>query len=138
MDVQAIDSAGAAATANAAAAATATSAATGTATVAATAAAASGMFSTQPVAKQLPAFPAPPVPGQKHVPDETLHNALSQLVGGAPVSVQFRVVEGTHDIVTVFKNADTGEVITQFPPEALVLIAQFFNKLAGAVVDRTA
>jgi hypothetical protein len=134
MDVQAIDSAGAAATANAAAAATATSGATGTAT----AGAASGMFSTQPVSKQLPAFPTPPVPGAKHQGDETLHNALSQLVGGAHVSVQFRVVEGTHDIVTVFKNADTGEVITQFPPEALVLIAQFFNKLAGAVVDRTA
>jgi hypothetical protein len=133
MDVQAIDSAGAAATANAAAAATATPGATGTAT-----AAASGMFSTQPVSKQLAAFPTPPVPGVKHQGDETLHNALSQLVGGAHVSVQFRVVEGTHDIVTVFKNADTGEVITQFPPEALVLIAQFFNKLAGAVVDRTA
>ena len=133
MDVQAIDSAGAAATANAAAAAaTATSGAT------ATAGAASGMFSAQPVSKQLPAFPTPPVPGVKHQGDETLHNALSQLVGGAHVSVQFRVVEGTHDIVTVFKNADTGEVITQFPPEALVLIAQFFNKLAGAVVDRTA
>jgi uncharacterized FlaG/YvyC family protein len=96
------------------------------------------MFSTQPVSKQLAAFPTPPVPGVKHQGDETLHNALSQLVGGAHVSVQFRVVEGTHDIVTVFKNADTGEVITQFPPEALVLIAQFFNKLAGAVVDRTA
>ena len=38
----------------------------------------------------------------------------------------------------MFKNSDTGEVITQFPPEAMVLIAQFFNKLAGAVVDRTA
>jgi len=38
----------------------------------------------------------------------------------------------------VFKNSDTGEVITQFPPEAMVLIAQFFNKLAGAVLDRTA
>jgi hypothetical protein len=132
MDVQAIDSAGAAA-ANAAAAATATSGATGTAT------AASGTGSAQPASKQLlPAFPAPPSLGPKPEPDETLHKALSQLVGGAHVSVQFRVVEGTHDIVTVFKNADTGEVITQFPPEALVLIAQFFNKLAGAVVDRTA
>jgi len=57
--------------------------------------------------------------------------------GGSKVSVQYRVV-GQNEIVTVFKNADTGEVITQFPPEAMVLIAQFFNKLAGAVVDRTA
>jgi FlaG protein len=90
---------------------------------------------------QLPAFPAPPDPTQKpwpHVKDETLHNALSALVGGGShVSVQFRVV-GQNEIVTVFKNSETGEVITQFPPEAMVLIAQFFNKLAGAVVDRTA
>jgi hypothetical protein len=134
MDVQAIDSAGAAATANAAATATATAAAS----TPGNAAAASGTGMTQPAPKLLAAFPTPPAPGQKHEPDETLHKALSQLVGGANVSVQFRVVEGTHDIVTVFKNADTGEVITQFPPEALVLIAQFFNKLAGAVVDRTA
>jgi hypothetical protein len=91
---------------------------------------------------QLPAFPTPPVPGQKAAPahgsDETLHSALSSLVGGGShVSVQFRVV-GPNEIVTVFKNAETGEVITQFPTEAMVLIAQFFNKLAGAVVDRTA
>jgi hypothetical protein len=93
-------------------------------------------------AGQLSAFPTPAVPGQKptlpHTPDGTLHTALSALVGGGShVSVQFRVV-GQNEIVTVFKNAETGEVITQFPPEAMVLIAQFFNKLAGAVVDRTA
>ena len=88
----------------------------------------------------LQAFPSPPDPSQKPqvVKDETLHRALSQLVGGGShVSVQFRVV-GANEIVTVFKNSDTGEVITQFPPEAMVLIAQFFNKLAGAVLDRTA
>jgi uncharacterized FlaG/YvyC family protein len=90
----------------------------------------------------LPAFPAPAHSAndqaQQKVGDGTLHEALSQLVGGGShVAVQFRVV-GPNEIVTVFKNADTGEVITQFPSEAMVLIAQFFNKLAGAVVDRTA
>jgi uncharacterized FlaG/YvyC family protein len=85
----------------------------------------------------LPAFPDPTQKPQR-VSDETLHAALSQLVGGGShVSVQFKVV-GQNDIVTVFKNSETGEVITQFPSEAMVLIAQFFNKLAGAVVDRTA
>jgi uncharacterized FlaG/YvyC family protein len=80
----------------------------------------------------LAAFPTEAV--QK---DETLHKALAQLVG-SDVSVQFQVVQGTHDIITVFKDKLTGRVITQFPPEAMVLIAQFFNKLAGAVLDRTA
>ena len=74
-----------------------------------------------------------------HGGDETLHRALSHLVGGGSnVTVQFRVVHGPNEIVTVFKNTDTGEVISECPAESMVLIAQFFNKLAGAVVDRTA
>jgi hypothetical protein len=86
---------------------------------------------------QAPGLPAFPEDGQP-VSDATLHDALSQLVGGgSQVAVQFKVV-GQNEIVTVFKNAQTGEEITQFPSEAMVLIAQFFNKLAGAVVDRTA
>lgn len=94
----------------------------------------------QPPVPGLQAFPAAPAASQPkpQMKEETLHRALSQLVGGGShVSVQFRVV-GANEIVTVFKNSDTGEVITQFPPEAMVLIAQFFNKLAGAVLDRTA
>ncbi|MEA2786389.1 MAG: FlaG protein [Candidatus Eremiobacteraeota bacterium] len=88
-----------------------------------------------------PGAPAPEAPQQKppHSADETLHRALSHLVGGGSnVAVQFKVVHGTNQIVTVFTNKDTGEEISQFPAESMVLIAQFFNKLAGAVVDRTA
>ncbi len=89
----------------------------------------------------LPAFDAPlrharPVPALK--PDETLHRALSALAGGgANVSVSFQVLEHPSEVVTVFKNADTGEVISQFPTQTMVVLAQFFNKLAGAVLDRT-
>jgi uncharacterized FlaG/YvyC family protein len=102
---------------------------------AAPAAAAAGAPAAQPGA------PAPEAPQQKppHSADETLHRALSHLVGGGSnVAVQFKVVHGTNQIVTVFTNKDTGEEISQFPAESMVLIAQFFNKLAGAVVDRTA
>jgi uncharacterized FlaG/YvyC family protein len=94
----------------------------------------------QPTELATPADPGPngtsPVAGAQ---DETLHSALSQLVGnGSQVSVQFRVVHDPNEIVTVFTNAQTGQVITQFPPESMVLIAQFFNKLAGAVLDHSA
>ncbi|GAC1659402.1 MAG: hypothetical protein NVS4B13_04090 [Candidatus Elarobacter sp.] len=86
-------------------------------------------------------FPSPRDPSQSVPPqrgDETLQHALKQLIGGgSDVSVQFRVV-GPNEVVTVFKNSETGEVISQFPAESMVLIAQFFSKLAGAVVDRTA
>jgi hypothetical protein len=97
------------------------------------------------IAPGAPAAPAAPAQADAphlkapHSADETLHNALSHLVGGGSnVSVQFKVVHGTNQIVTVFTNKDTGEEISQFPAESMVLIAQFFNKLAGAVVDRTA
>ena len=89
-----------------------------------------------------PGTPAQPAPQQKPphgADDETLHRALSHLVGGGSnVAVQFKVVHGTNQIVTVFTNKETGEEISQFPAESMVLIAQFFNKVAGAVVDRTA
>ena len=94
-----------------------------------------------PAAQPAPAAHPPDVPFLKppHSADETLHNALSHLVGGGSnVGVQFKVVHGTNQIVTVFTNKDTGDEISQFPAESMVLIAQFFNKLAGAVVDRTA
>jgi hypothetical protein len=96
-------------------------------------AAPAGQPGAQPQAQDQP-FLKPP-----HGGDETLHSALSHLVGGGSnVAVQFKVVHGTNQIVTVFTNKDTGEEISQFPAESMVLIAQFFNKLAGAVLDRTA
>ena len=93
-----------------------------------------------PAAQPAPPAHATDVPFMKPPHrDETLHNALSHLVGGGSnVSVQFKVSHGPNEIVTVFTNKDTGEVISEFPAESMVLIAQFFNKLAGAVVDRTA
>ncbi len=92
-------------------------------------------------AAALQAFPQPGQPSTAQAPagDQTLHHALSQLVGGgANVSVQFEVTHDPNEVVTVFKNVETGQVITQFPRESMVLIAQFFNQLAGAVVDRSA
>ncbi len=92
----------------------------------------------------LPAFASPQSPAQQKLPssvkaDETLSRALSTLAGGgANVSVSFQVLEHPDEVVTVFKNAETGEVITQFPAQTMVVLAQFFNKLAGAVLDRTA
>jgi hypothetical protein len=104
------------------------------ATTAAAASAAPLPSELAPPADPGPSGTSPAVPG-----DETLHSALSQLVGnGSQVSVQFRVVHDPNEIVTVFTNAQTGQVITQFPPESMVLIAQFFNKLAGAVLDHSA
>ncbi len=84
-------------------------------------------------ALDMPAFARGFAGGVK--PDETLGNALSALTGGANVSVSFQVLEHPDQIVTVFKNADTGEVISQFPAQTMAVLAQFFNKLAGAALN---
>lgn len=78
-------------------------------------------------------------PQPVQVEDKTLHKALSQLIGqGANVSVSFRVVHNPNEIVIVFENADTGKEIMQVPSETMILMAQFFDKLGGAMMDRTA
>jgi hypothetical protein len=96
-----------------------------------------------PASEALPVFDVPSALAKGFSngvkPDETLSKALSALAGGgANVSVSFQVLEHPGQIVTVFKNADTGEVIAQFPAQTMAILAQFFNKLAGAVLDRTA
>jgi uncharacterized FlaG/YvyC family protein len=52
--------------------------------------------------------------------------------------VSFRVEHHPNMVVTVFRDAATGQEIAQFPPELMVQLAQFFQKLAGGVVDRSA
>jgi hypothetical protein len=79
------------------------------------------------------------VPAPAQIEDSTLHKALSQLIGkDANVSVSFRVVHNPNEIVIVFQNADTGKEIMQVPSETMILMAQFFDKLGGAMMDRTA
>ncbi len=91
-----------------------------------------------------PAGEAPAQAGteQKAAPpwaDSTLHTALAQLVGGGDaVTVNYRVTEHPNEIVTVFRNLRTGAVISEFPTEMMIKIAELFNQLAGATIDRTA
>lgn len=59
----------------------------------------------------------------------------------APTSldVSYRVVGGdSHQIITVFTDPKTGQVVAQFPPEVLANLAQFFDQQHGATFDRSA
>jgi uncharacterized FlaG/YvyC family protein len=58
----------------------------------------------------------------------------------APVSldVSYRVIEQTHQIITVFTDPKTGHEVAQFPPEILINLAQFFDQHHGATFDRNA
>lgn len=59
--------------------------------------------------------------------------------GGAAshVTVSFQVAHSPNEIVTVFKNSQTGEEITQVPSEIMVKIAEFFDQVAGVVLDKS-
>ena len=86
---------------------------------------------------------APSAPGSVDQ-GETLHKLVSQFFGGssssdAPkqtISVSFQVATQPNEIVTVFRDSKTNEVVAQFPPEIMVRIAEFFNKLSGATLDQ--
>jgi uncharacterized FlaG/YvyC family protein len=58
----------------------------------------------------------------------------------SPVSlnVSYRVINDTHQIITVFTDPKTGQEVASFPPEVLVNLAQFFDQQHGATFDRNA
>lgn len=91
------------------------------------------------------AQPAGTLPGQAapHIglPAFQLPGEVAKVFTGGSashVSVSFQVVHNPNEIVTVFKNSATGEVITQVPSEIMIKLAEFFDQVAGVVLDKTA
>ena len=87
---------------------------------------------------------APPTQSEPSRDGHEQHNnksdSLHQLYApqAQQFEVSFRVEHDPNEIVTVFRDAATGQEIAQFPPEVMVQLAQFFQKIAGDVVDRSA
>lgn len=57
--------------------------------------------------------------------------------GSAALSVSYRV-EKPNEVITVFSDPVTGQEVAQFPAEAMVQIAQFFDKSSGVTLDQNA
>jgi uncharacterized FlaG/YvyC family protein len=115
---------------------------------------------TSPQAQPLPAVAAgSPAQQPAPTPDQgragsaqvgaTSRSGISPVVAklfGAPgeqrrsiaLHVSYRVATHPDEIVTVFTDPKTGQVIAQFPPEVLVQIAEFFDQQQGATLDRNA
>ncbi len=74
--------------------------------------------------------------GTLHLPQEI----AKIFTGGSSshVSISFQVAHNPNEIVTVFKNTYTGEVITQVPSEIMIKMAEFFDQVAGVVLDKSA
>jgi hypothetical protein len=81
-------------------------------------------------------LPPPPTP----VDDGTLGSTVAKLFNTASenVAVSFQVAQGSNEVVVVFTDKTSGKTIIQFPSETLIALAQFFNKLAGTVLDKKA
>ncbi len=73
-------------------------------------------------------------------PDGSIKPVVAKLfnTSSANISVSFQVVKGLNEVVTVFTDKTTGKEIVQFPSQQLIALAEFFNKLAGNVLDKTA
>jgi hypothetical protein len=91
--------------------------------------------STPAPATAIGTFPAPATPGSA----KTLSSDVSKLLdpSGSGTQVSFRVAGGSDQTVVVVTD-NTGKVISQFPSETLIALAQFFDKLDGSVVDKKA
>jgi hypothetical protein len=55
-----------------------------------------------------------------------------------PLSVEFHTDSHPNEIVTILRDPSTGEVYAEFPADAVVRLAEFFQHLAGFVVDQKA
>lgn len=91
-----------------------------------------------------PASPGTPPQAQQSAPAEHSlqlpHDVARVFTGGASshVTISFQVAHSPNEIVTVFKNSQTGEEITQVPSEIMIKIAEFFDQVAGVLLDKTA
>lgn len=85
-----------------------------------------------PAAAQAPALP-PRV--AEH--SSTLAGVTKTLVG-ATVTVSYDTISQPNHVITVFKDARTGQTLFKVPPEILIQLGHFFDQVSGAVVDSKA
>jgi uncharacterized FlaG/YvyC family protein len=68
---------------------------------------------------------------------EPFHSTVGAVFNGSDVDVSFRVAHDPEQIVVVYRNAQTGEVVNQVPSEAIIQLAEFFQREAtGALFDQ--
>jgi len=72
-------------------------------------------------------------------PLQSFAGAVTTVFAGQDIEVNFRVAHDPNEIVIVYRNAETGAIINQVPPEAIVRLAEFFQREAsGAILDQGA
>jgi len=94
----------------------------------------------EPSTKSQPIEPATLSGGESDA-KKPLSDTIAKLFSGpadsGPLHVSYRI-EKPNEIVTVFSDPVTGTEVAQFPAEAMIQIAQFFDKSSGVTVDKEA
>ncbi len=80
-----------------------------------------------------------PAAGSNQPQDNTLSPVVAKLFNAAEqnVAVSFQVTTDPDEVVTVFTDKSTGKEIVQFPSQALIALAQMYDKDAGKVLDKS-
>jgi uncharacterized FlaG/YvyC family protein len=100
----------------------------------------SGSSSGTAATHALTASGAQSAPASNQGTDNTLSPVVAKLFNTAAsnVSVSFQVSTNPDEVVTVFTDKATGKEIIQFPSQALIALAQMYDKDAGKVLDKSA
>jgi hypothetical protein len=71
--------------------------------------------------------------------DNTITPVVAKLFNAAAsnVSVSFQVTTDPDEVVTVFTDKRTGKEIVQFPSEAVIALAEMYDKDSGKVLDKS-
>ena len=83
--------------------------------------------------------PGQSAPASNQQSDTTLSPVIAKLFNAAEQNVQvsFQVLKNPDEVVTVFTDKSTGKEIVQFPSQALIALAEMYDKDAGKVLDKS-
>jgi hypothetical protein len=106
---------------------------------------AAGTLGPAPAPPNAPVGPIPvhstvgsqPGPASNQPIDTTLSPVVAKLFNAAEQNVQVSFQIQAHEVVTVFTDKSTGKEIVQFPSQALIALADMYDKDAGKVLDKS-
>jgi hypothetical protein len=90
-----------------------------------------------PAAPGQPSPTVPPVFPKEHAAG-TIDDAVNKIFNAkpGPLQISYQTSTDPNEVIIVFRDPVTNQVVAQFPSEVLVRLAQFFNRVIGAVFDK--
>ena len=102
-----------------------------------------GTLGPAPAPANAPVGPIPthstagPTAASNQPTDTTLSPVVAKLFNAVEANVQISFQIQAHEVVTVFTDKSTGKEIVQFPSQAIIALAEMYDKDAGKVLDKS-